>query len=365
MPETTIPNSSSPHARRSGLHLRQWISFFVSLYLFLLALELIKGGAANLKDIAPDTTSHSFLGFFGMGWLLACVFLSGSPVAAISLGLLGATVLSTTDSFAMIMGSRIGASFVVLVIGFVYDLRARAARGGVYVGALALLTTASIYLPALGIGYAVLSTGVFKGLAVHWEVEDVEVLQAGFQPVLDLVASLFPPWGQVLLGVALMLGAFKLFDAVLPAVDPTGGKLGQMANTIYRPPVAFLFGMLVTSITLSVSVSLALLVPLTVRGVVRRENLVPYILGANITTFIDTLAAALMVGHEALPVVLCAVLVVSALSVPVVFFAYRPYERAVDAAAAWTTASRYRLGLLVLLLFAVPLILIFFSYVGR
>jgi Na+/phosphate symporter len=347
------------------VRIRQWVCFFVSLYLFLLALELIKAGAADLKHVALDTTYHSFLGFFGMGWLLACVFLSGSPVAAIALGLLGATVLSTTDSFAMIMGSRIGASFVVLVIGFVYDLRSRAPKGGVYVGALALLTTASVYLPALGIGYAAISMGFFDGLSLHWEVEDVQVLQAAFHPALHLVDSLLPAWGRVLLGVALMLGAFKLFDAVLPAVDPTGGKLGQMANTIYRPPVAFLFGMLVTSITLSVSVSLALLVPLTVRGIVRRENLVPYILGANITTFIDTLAAALMVGHEALPVVVCAVTVVSVISVPIVFFAYRPYERMVDATAAWVTANTYRLGLLVLLLFAVPLVLIFVSYVGR
>ena len=45
------------------------------------------------------------------------------------------------------------------------------------------------------------------------------------------------------------------------------------------------------------SVSLSLLVPLSARGYVRRENLIPYIMGANITTFIDTLLAALLINN--------------------------------------------------------------------
>ena len=62
-----------------------------------------------------------------------------------------------------------------------------------------------------------------------------------------------------------------------------------MARILYRPVVTFLLGALVTLLTMSVSLSLSILVPLSMRGYVRRENVIPYVMGANITTFIDTL----------------------------------------------------------------------------
>jgi Na+/phosphate symporter len=342
--------------------------FLASLYLFVLSLELIKSGArdlaalAGLHEAGGRASFAGSTGAFGLGWLLACLFLSGSPVAALSLGLLQADTVSVEESYAMVMGSRIGASFVVLAIGFAYDLRFRAVKGGVYVGALALMTTAAVYLPAWGLGYGVLASGWLDGLRFGRPETVASVIDLAFGPVVALAGAL-PPWAVALAGIGCLLGAFQLFDRALPPVDPTGGRLGAMATTIFRPSVAFFFGMVLTAITLSVSVSLTLLVPLTVRGVVRRENLIPFILGANITTFIDTLLASLMVDHPAaFSVVLCAFLVVTVVSLPIVFFAYRPFERALDAAAVWVTRRRWRLGLFLVLLFGIPVLLIFLHY---
>jgi sodium-dependent phosphate cotransporter len=334
--------------------------FLISLFLFILALELIKRGASGLGRWVNPGHEQGCLSSFGLGWLLACLVLSGSPVAAIALSLLGGAVLNVQECFAMVMGSRIGAAFVVLAIGFTYDLQARAARGGVHVGALALFTTASVYLPAFALGHLLLRTGWLDGLRLGAQGELVAIVQVPFQPIVAFLDQLLPSWGQGLLGMALIVGSFKLFDWVFPSVDPTGGKLGRMATTIYRPSIAFLFGMIVTALTLSVSVSLTLLVPLTVRGVVRRENLIPYILGANITTFIDTLFASLLIADPGgFRVVLCAASVVTALSLPIVFLFYRPYERFIDGLAGWATNGRRRLGVFVSALFLLPLLLIF------
>jgi Na+/phosphate symporter len=120
--------------------------------------------------------------------------------------------------------------------------------------------------------------------------------------------------------------------------------------------------MLVTCVTLSVSVSLTLLVPLTVRGIVRRENLIPYILGANITTFVDTIFASLFLRNSTgFTVVFCAMTVVSALSFPVVFLVYRPYERLVDGLTRAITRSYSRLCWFVLLMFTAAIGLIVFQ----
>src|SRR3546814_12319523 len=65
----------------------------------------------------------------GVGWLGACIVLSGSPVAASSLTLLDGGAIDRTQSFAMLTGSRLGASFVVVLFGVVSAMRRRDGRG--------------------------------------------------------------------------------------------------------------------------------------------------------------------------------------------------------------------------------------------
>jgi CRP-like cAMP-binding protein len=79
----------------------------------------------------------------------------------------------------------------------------------------------------------------------------------------------------------------------LPEMSADRSSFQRIGRLVYRPMAMFLLGCAVTSVTLSVSVSLSILVPLSAKGLVRRENTLPYIMGANITTFIDTLVAAL------------------------------------------------------------------------
>ena len=327
--------------------------------MFILGLECIREGASSFRDhVAPDGRGGD-LRSFGLGWIFAELSLSGSPIAGLALGFLHGGVLSATECFSMIMGSRVGASFVVLAVGAFYDVRARHASGGMYVGTIAFITTATVYLPAWGLGYLCLRSGIFADLSPTGGGAVLSFIAVIVGPVVDGLAAALPPWALVLGGIGLLLGAFKLFDAILPPLDPTGGFLGRMATTIFRPSIAFVFGMLVTTITLSVSVSLTLLVPLTVRGVVRRENIIPFVLGANITTFVDTALASIVIRHQdAFVIVLCAAAAVSVISVPIVLFAYRPYERLVDRSASWITRGKRRTIVFVASLFIVPILLI-------
>jgi hypothetical protein len=59
----------------------------------------------------------------------------------------------------------------------------------------------------------------------------------------------------------------------------------------------FVVGSAVAFMTMSVSVSLTILIPLLAKGIVRREEIVPYVAGANVTTLADTLAAAMLLGN--------------------------------------------------------------------
>jgi Na+/phosphate symporter len=120
----------------------------------------------------------------------------------------------------------------------------------------------------------------------------------------------------------------------------------------------FAVGAGVTVLTLSVSVSLSLLVPLAARGYIRRENVVPYILGANITTFIDTLFAGALVGHpDAVRVVALMMATVTALSLPVVFGFPYAFESMVDRWARHATRNGRSVAVFVAGLFLIPFIL--------
>ena len=60
----------------------------------------------------------------------------------------------------------------------------------------------------------------------------------------------------------------------------------------------FALGCAVALVTMSVSVALTILVPLVAKNVVRREHVLPYIMGANITTLGDTMFVALRSTHQ-------------------------------------------------------------------
>ncbi len=134
--------------------------FAISLFLFILAITLMKEGARGLgplvRDVFRVTNPANALGF---GWIFAYVVMSGSPVAAAALTFLDAGVIDPLSSFAMITGSRLGASFFVLLIGFVYVMRGRNRASSLAMGLLALVVTGITHLTALPVGAALLLTG--------------------------------------------------------------------------------------------------------------------------------------------------------------------------------------------------------------
>jgi Na+/phosphate symporter len=331
----------------------------LALFSFILALELLKKGAGGIVPILRGLDVSGVAGGVGFGWLMACVVLSGSPVAAIALTLLASRALTTPEAFAMIGGSRLGASFVVLVIGLMDDLRnKRTEKRSAYIGVAALVSTAIVYVPAMVLGFWGLERGLFEGLRIEGR-DLASVIGAVYGPLTSLAASVLPRFLLFVIGVLCLLGAFKVFDRVLPDLQSAESPVSLAGRVAYRPWVMFLIGLGVTAVTMSVSVSLSLLVPLAAKGYVRRENVCPYILGANITTFIDTLFAGALVGHpDAVRIVAVLMTCVSVLSLPIVFGMPYAFERFVDRVARRATSSTRALVVFVIGLFLVPALLI-------
>jgi Na+/phosphate symporter len=361
---TALPTLPRQRALLAWPVARKLLTAALALAVFILAISLLKTGARAVAPVARDVFHVANpLNAMGFGWVLAYLVLSGSPIAATALGLFAGGVLDSVGTFMMIAGSRLGAAFIVLFIGFLYSLRKEHQHHGrlsMHAGVLSLLVTYTIYAPGIVLGYALLRSHALDRYAITTPPRLLDLLDASFGALAKAIAALLPhPLLVFLVGLAAVLLAFKLFDLALPDVKARAGRLGALAERIYRPSVLFAFGFGVTMVTLSVSVSLSILVPLTVKGIVRRENLIPYIMGANVSTFIDTLFASVVVGGAAaFTVVLAEMVGVAAVSLAVIAFGYTWYEESLYRLSHAVLATPRGLGLFVGVVLICPLLLL-------
>ena len=334
----------------------------VGLGLFVTALGLMKSGAtALIPALEGSVFTDNALSTLGLGWFGACVVLSGSPVAASALALLEGGAIDRTQAFTMLTGSRLGASFVVLVVGVIYAARGRGGsspRAPISIGILALLMTSVAYLPGAAVGYLLLDGGAFDGMDVGTSPRLTSTTDALFGWAVDAALVVLPGWALFPVGLGVLLVGFQLFDKVLPSVGSE--SLEHRSDAWYtRKWPMFLLGCGVCLLTLSVSVALTVLVPLVAKGYLRRANTLPYIAGANITTLADTLVAAILLGNQdGVRVVVAVTLTVTLWTLFILAFAYPLIRSVCLGAARRALLSRARLGAFVALLFAIPIGLI-------
>ncbi|MEO8422729.1 MAG: hypothetical protein ABI595_02320 [Actinomycetota bacterium] len=331
--------------------------FLPAIFLFILAIQLMKAGASAVgPQIQGQFPFANGVSTLGTGWLGAYFVLSGSPVAATAISLFGAGTLTKFQTFTMLSGSRLGASFIVLLTGFLYAMRNKdRARGeSIGIGIQALTMTAIVYVPGMLIGYAIIRGGVLDGVNWHASAKMEAALGKLWGPIVDLVSASVPGWALFLVGLGVILVSFSLLDRVLPHVS-SESTVSKHERWLKHPWTMFGLGCLVALLTLSVSVALTVLVPLAAKGYVKREEALPYIMGANITTLADTLVVAMLQNTPAASqIVLAEAIGVTIVSLAILGFFYAPMKRSVLGLDDWLVASNRRLALFVGTLFLLP-----------
>ncbi len=264
--------------------------------------------------------------------------------------------LTKLQTFTMLSGSRLGASFIVLLTGFLYAARNRhdPNRGEpIGMGIQAMTMTALVYLPGMMIGYAIIRSGLLDGLNLHASGELEAALSVIWGPVVDAIEMSFLPRSCSSSGSLVILASFKVLDLVLPrsrAIRPRNEPRGCDG-----PWTMFALGCIVATLTLSVSVALTVLIPLAVKGYVRRDEALPYIMGANITTLADTLVVAMLQRDPAAAqIVLAEAIGVTIVSLAILAFWYQPVKRGVIRLDDYFVGSTRRLAVFVAILFLLP-----------
>lgn len=339
----------------------RWVAvakLLAAFFLFLVAIELMRGGARSLGHLLPqmllyESTAHTL----GLGWLGSYLFLSGSPVAAAALTLLDSGALTSPQAFTMIVGSRFGAIFVTVLFGLLYYWQGTHSQRSLAVGVLAYLTTFWLALGSLLLGLVLLS-------AVRLDFRLPVFLTRSFdgvtRPAVEWIAQQVTAGPMMLVGLGLLTLSFKLIDGALP--DPGDGRISltRLRRWSESPWTMFAIGFLLTLVSPSVTVSCGILVPLYVKGYVRASRLVPYVLGANISTFSDTLMVALMLQNdEAVHVVMTEIVAIAAVALGILVLGFSAYESLMERWTEYFTGNPRRLTIFLVLVFALPLALLF------
>ena len=362
------PETPDTGAQRA-LKIAWWtVRFLAALFLFVGSLQLMKTGAAALDFLQPGGFLVRNAGStLGLGWLGALFVLSGSPIAATSLTLVaagegaaaGVEHFTEVQGYTMLTGSRLGAAFVVLLTAVIYASRAGEGErmAPLSTAVMALCTTVLIYIPSAILGFGLLRWGPFSELSIHFPAQFADLIDLVYGGLLEQVAT----WSPIIVflgGLGVLLLSFKLIDSVIPPMDSERFEDSRLTWLRRKWPM-FGVGCLVALVTMSVSVALTVLVPLVAKGYVKREDILPYIMGANITTLGDTMLAAFALDSPAaVRIVLAGIISTTIVSLIVLTFFYPQVRRAIWRFQRMMVKSRTRLAVFTACLFLVPITII-------
>ncbi len=363
------PSSPPQHPLKRVATALSWTArLLFALFLFVGALQLMRVGASSLDILQPGGFLVRNPGStLGLGWLGSLLVLSGSPIAATSLTLVaageqvaeGAQRFSEMQGFAMLTGSRLGAAFVVLLTAVIYALRGGDGRrkAPLSTAVMALCTTAAIYIPSALIGAALLNWGPFASIDLQFPGQFADLIGLVYGPLLERLEN-FPAALLFLGGLGVLLISFKAIDTVLPQMDE-GRMEGPRAAWLKQKWPMFGIGCAVALITMSVSVALTILVPLVAKGYAKRENILPYIMGANITTLGDTMLASFALRSPgAVRIVLAQIIATTILSIIMLAFFYPQMRSGIWRFQRQMIKSRPRLAGFTAALFVLPIMII-------
>ncbi len=189
---------------------------------------------------------------------------------------------------------------------------------------------------------------------------DLSLLSGGLTWFVDF----FGPFISIFVAIALLFGSVKLMSSFL--YKRMIGETQERFKTIIfdNKRRSFGWGMLLTSIIQSSSLTTSLMVPLVATGKVALKRAFPFILGANLGTTITALLAALFRSEAAISLALAHFLFNA---IGVVLFLFVPYLSDLPTFLAKKLGSftfKYRvagIAYVLIIFFLLPFTLIYFS----
>lgn len=342
---------------------RRFLVATTSIMLFILGLQLLgesTEAVAQLLEGAVAALVTGDLSSLGTGWFLAYIVLNGATSAAIGIAFLEAGLIEIVNTYMIISGSRLGAAFIVVFIGLLEYFQGKNddIKDSCSIGILQFVTTYIVYVPAIIIGYLFINNFEMSFLEVEgpqWFTYGIDTL---FRPLVDLFSYFLTPGLLFISSILVIVASLQLFDKAFQGIGGEKFRSKYLRFRFGNKWVAFGLGSLITLLTTSVALSVGIIVPMYNRGYFKRREIIPYLMGANVTTMISSVMAAIVMSS---PQGMKAVIVLTVAVTFTTFLALLLYERIYDLLQKIFNTlmmnDKYLLGFVAMLLL-VPLILI-------
>jgi len=279
-------------------------------------------GFKSISEGLLQNVSHPIMGLV-VGILATSILQSSSTTTSIVVGLVASNILgphSIRIAIPIIMGANIGTTITNTIVSLVHISRSdefQKAFRAATVHDFFNIITVSILLPLEICFHMIEKTAVVLAkFLVAYNIKGTEFkspIATITKPIVHLLFNpkypdkqggflqyLFSP--HIAKFVALAIALVFLFIALkymvklmrLLVVDKVERFFSQ---TIFRNGfLALLFGLILTAIVQSSSITTSLIVPLAGAGILTIYQVLPYTVGANIGTTVTTLLAALATG---------------------------------------------------------------------
>ena len=263
----------------------------------------IKNMGSEFAETVLTTTSDPFIALF-IGIFSTVLFQSSSTTTSLIVGMVSSGTLTISSSIPMIMGANIGTTVTntIVSIGHIN-------KGTEFKRAFAASTvhdffnilSVLIIFPIEMIFHPLQKTSEWFALQLFGKIENIEVLQAK-SPIKIAVKSgakfiqKFTFDNDIIyLSLSVFITFLMLYSIVKLLKSLVLKKIeGFFDQYIFNTAIkAMIFGVLITIMVQSSSITTSLVVPLAGAGVLTLRQIFPFTLGANIGTTVTALLAAI------------------------------------------------------------------------
>lgn len=367
---------------RWKLFLRNTAYILAALFIFLLALDLMISSLQHLGASAAETiimaTSNPFTGLF-IGLLVTAIIQSSSATTSMVVALVASGSITLEGAVPIIMGANVGTTITstIVSLGFITKKKEfrRAVAAGTYHDFFNILTVLILF--PLEYYYGFLS-GVSEQIANTFfdqpigTTTRISFLGGGLGVLVTRIVALIDNgFVLIILSFVLLFGSILFFRRMLSGIlglDADSGRQTRgtgVEKFFFQSPLkCFGWGLVLTAAIRSSTITTSLVVPLIAKKVIRLNQAVPFILGANIGTTITAFIAAMSNSNIAISIAIAHFLFNF---IGVLIFSLVPYVKTVPvnlAKGLGKLTIRYRLaGFVYILLtfFFIPFSLIYLN----
>jgi len=311
-----IPSAHDQDSLSRRMVVLKLLTLFGLLYIFILSITLL-GASFKLfgKDFAEtifQATSNPIVGLM-IGLLTTSIIQSSSTTTSIIVGLVAASgsmagddgtiALTFEAAVPMVMGANIGTSVTNIIVSLGSISRGddfkRAFAGSLLhdffnVCSVIVLLPLQVYFNIIG-GVALKLEEIFSGFG---GLKFSSPLGAVTKPIANSVIHFTNDtgWLSALIALVLLFIALRYIVVVLKSMVLS--RVEQFFQRfVFRTPIlTLLLGIVLTAMVQSSSITTSLVVPLLGAGVLRMEQIYPYLLGANVGTTITAFLASFVTG---------------------------------------------------------------------